>query len=45
MTLFNIAEANPTMLKLSSAAVQSERPAMMGRRERLTNKDDLSPVT
>jgi len=43
MTLFNIAEANPTMLKLSSAAVQSERPAMMGRRERLTNKDDLSP--
>jgi len=41
--LFNIAETNPTMLKLSSVAVQSERPAMIGIRDRFTNKVDLSP--
>ena len=44
ITLFNMAEINPTMLKLSSVAVQSERPAMMGIRERFTNKVDLSPA-
>jgi len=31
------------MLKLSSVAVQSERPAMIGIRDRFTNKVDLSP--
>ena len=44
MTLFKRAETNPTMLKLSSVAVQSERPAIIGRRERFTNTLELSPV-
>lgn len=44
MTLFKRAEINPTMLKLNSVAEQSESPAMIGRRERFTNKVDLSPV-
>ena len=45
ITLFKRAEINPTMLKLSSVAVQSDSPAIMGRRDRFTNKVDLSPVT
>ena len=32
------------MLKLSSVAVQSESPAIIGRRERFTNTLELSPV-
>ena len=43
--LFKRAETNPTMLKLSSVAVHSERPAIMGIRERFTNRLELSPVT
>ena len=43
ITLFRRAEINPTILKLSSVAVQSDSPAMIGRRERLTNTLDLSP--
>ena len=31
------------MLKLSSVAVQRESPAMIGIRERFTNRVDLSP--
>lgn len=45
ITLFKRAETNPTMLKLSSVAVQSERPAIMGMRERFTSRLELSPVT
>lgn len=44
ITLFKRAETNPTMLKLSSVAVQSERPAITGIRERFTNTLELSPV-
>ena len=44
MTLFRRADINPTMLKLSSEAVQSDRPAMIGRRDRFTNTLDLSPI-
>jgi len=44
ITLFKRAEINPTMLKLSSVAVQSESPAIMGMSERFTNKVDLSPA-
>ena len=45
ITLFKRAETNPTMLKLSSVAVHSERPAIMGTRERFTNRLELSPET
>ena len=44
MTLFRRADINPTILKLSSEAVQSDRPAMIGRRDRFTNTLDLSPI-
>lgn len=44
ITLFKRAETNPTMLKLSSVAVQSERPAIIGIREMFTNTLELSPV-
>lgn len=43
ITLFKRAEINPTMLKLSSVAVQRESPAMIGIRARFTNRVDLSP--